>query len=143
MHRRVVVTGLGIIAPNGIGKENFWEACVSGRSGVGRITRFDSSPLPVQIAGEVASFDAMALGVTEKEMVYLDRPTQFAIAAANMALEDAGLLDRLSELERERTGVFMGSAMAGVDELEKLWVRLTENGSHFPREAKEQEIGRA
>ncbi len=138
MHRRVVVTGLGIIAPNGIGKETFCEACVSGRSGVGRITRFDSSPLPVQIAGEVASFDALGLGVTEKEMVYLDRPTQFAIAAANMALEDAGLLDRLSEPERERTGVFMGSAMAGVDELEKLWVRLTESGSHFPREAKEQ-----
>ncbi len=115
MHRRVVVTGLGIIAPNGIGKETFWEACVSGRSGVGRITRFDSSPLPVQIAGEVASFDPLALGVSEKETVYLDRPTQFSIAASNMALEDAGLLDRLSEPERERTGVFMGSAMAGVD----------------------------
>jgi len=139
MYRRVVITGMGVIAPNGIGKENFWDACISGRSGVRRITRFDASNLPSQIAGEVADFDPLALGVTEKECVYLDRATQFSIASANMALEDAGLMDRLSEEERERTGVFMGSAMAGVDELERTWLRLTESGNHPPRETKERE----
>src|SRR5579884_3358313 len=139
MYRRVVITGMGVIAPNGIGKENFWDACISGRSGVRRITRFDASNLPSQIAGEVADFDPLALGVTEKECVYLDRATQFSIASANMALEDAGLMDRLSEEERERTGVFMGSAMAGVDELERTWLRLSESGNHPPRETKERE----
>ncbi|HLI09185.1 MAG TPA: beta-ketoacyl-[acyl-carrier-protein] synthase family protein [Ktedonobacteraceae bacterium] len=138
MHRRVVITGLGVIAPNGIGKEQFWDACVSGRSGVRRITRFDASSLPVQIAGEVPNFDPVALGVTEKESVYLDRATHFSIASANMALEDAGLLDKLSEEERERTGVYMGSAMAGIDELEQAWLKLTDSGNHPPREAKEQ-----
>lgn len=139
MHRRVVITGMGVIAPNGIGKENFWDACVAGRSGVRRITRFDASNLPSQIAGEVADFDALALGVTEKECVYLDRATQFSIASANMALEDAHLMGKLSEEERERTGVFIGSAMAGVDELEKTWQRLTDSGSHPPRETRERE----
>ena len=139
MHRRVVITGMGVIAPNGTGIENFWEACVSGRSGVRRITRFDASNLPSQIAGEVADFDPLALGVTEKECVYLDRATQFAIASSNMALQDAGLMGKLSEEERERTGVFIGSAMAGVVELEHAWLRLTDSGSHPPRETQERE----
>lgn len=138
MHRRVVITGLGVIAPNGTGKEQFWDACVSGRSGVRRITRFDASNLPSQIAGEVANFDPLALGVTEKEAVYLDRATQFSIAAANLALEDARLMDKLSEEERERTGVIIGSAMAGVDELEQTWLRLTDSGGHTPRQTREQ-----
>ena len=60
MQRRVVVTGLGVLASNGIGKENFWKACISGRSGIRRITRFDPSELNVQIAGEVVGFDELA-----------------------------------------------------------------------------------
>jgi beta-ketoacyl-acyl-carrier-protein synthase II len=138
MHRRVVITGLGVIAPNGIGKERFWDACVSGRSGVRRITQFDASGLPVQIAGEVADFDSLSLGVTEKESVYLDRATQFAIASANMALEDAGLMGKLSEEERERTGVYMGSAMAAVEEAELLWARFTDGGTRPARLVEEE-----
>ena len=55
----VVITGIGIVAPNGIGKEAFWQSCISGISGVRRITRFDASSLPVRIAGEVVDFDPM------------------------------------------------------------------------------------
>src|SRR5438105_15370340 len=91
MQRRVVVTGLGVLAANGIGKEDFWKACISGRSGIRRITRFDPNPLPTQIAGELANFDPEALGVTAEECRNLDRGTQIAIAASNFALQDAGL----------------------------------------------------
>jgi beta-ketoacyl-acyl-carrier-protein synthase II len=133
MKRRVVITGLGVVAPNGIGKAQFWEACIAGKSGIRRITRFDASVLPSQIAGEVAHFDPEALGITEVETRLTDRNTQFALAAANLALEDAGLLDHLSEEERDEIGVYMGSAMASSEEGEKLWVKLTDRGTHPAR----------
>src|SRR5205085_12502379 len=100
MQRRVVITGLGVVAPNGIGKEDFWNACISGRSGIRPVTRFDASPLPTRIAGEVADFDPAALGITSQEALYTDRNTQFALAAANLALRDAGLTDALDPLAR-------------------------------------------
>lgn len=128
--RRVVITGLGVVAPNGIGKENFWQACISGRSGIRRITRFDASPLTTQIAGEVRDFDCQALGITQEEQACMDRGTQMAIAAATLALQDAELSQQLSEVERDRIGVYMGSAMASVEEGEKLWVQLTNRGAH-------------
>ncbi len=132
MKRRVVITGLGVVAPNGIGKEQFWQACVVGKSGIRRITHFDASALPSQIAGEVPDFDPAALGLTEVETRYTDRNTQFALTAASMALEDAGLFDLLSEEERDSMGVFMGSAMASSEEGEKLWVKLTQRGTRVP-----------
>jgi len=92
MQRRVVITGLGVVASNGIGKEQFWNACVAGHSGIRRITRFDASPLPSQIAGEIPDFDLEALGLTSTEHLHLDRGAQLGIAAANLALQDAGLL---------------------------------------------------
>src|SRR5258706_2390421 len=92
MQRRVVITGLGVVAPNGIGKENFWNACISGCSGIRRVTHFDASPLPTRIAGEVANFEPEAFGITRGDVLHTDRNTQFALAAANLALEDAGLL---------------------------------------------------
>jgi beta-ketoacyl-acyl-carrier-protein synthase II len=128
--RRVVITGLGIIAPNGIGKQAFWEACLAGRSGIRPITRFDASPLSTRIAGEVPDFDPEALGLTCQERLHLDRNTQFAIAAANLALQDARLTDALSEEERDQMGIYMGSAMASNDEGENVWSRLTGNGAH-------------
>lgn len=133
MKRRVVITGLGVVAPNGIGKERFWEACAAGKSGIRRITQFDASTIPSQIAGEVPDFVPEALGLTELETRYTDRNTQFALAAASMALEDAGLLGRLSEAERDEIGVYMGSAMASSAEGEKLWVKLTHGGTQAPR----------
>ncbi len=125
MLRRVVITGLGVIAPNGIGKEDFWDACVAGRSGIGRITRFDASALATQIAGEVQHFDPSALGISQQEIPNLDRGTQFALAAANLAVQDAQFLSEPSEAERNRFGVYLGSAMAGSEEGEKLWLQLT------------------
>jgi beta-ketoacyl-acyl-carrier-protein synthase II len=130
--RRVVITGLGVVAPNGIGKEDFWNACISGRSGVRRITRFDASQLATQIAGEVPNFDPEMLGITPQEALSLDRGAQFALAAANLALQDAALPARLSEAERERFGVYLGSVMGGGEGSEKIWVQLTNRGAHTP-----------
>src|SRR5215470_16655545 len=89
--RRVVLTGLGVIAPNGIGKDAFWDACVAGRSGIRAITQFDASPLPTRIAGEVQGFNPEAFGLTPAEQRRLDRNSQFALAAASLALQDAHL----------------------------------------------------
>src|SRR6266567_5358146 len=136
MQRRVVITGLGVVAPNGIGKEDFWDACVSGRSGIGRITRFDASLLATQIAGEVTNFDPQTLGITQEEELNLDRGTQFALAASNLALQDAELPARLSEEERNRFGVYLGTAMAGGEEGEKFWLQLTNRGTQPPDVAK-------
>jgi len=87
--RRVVITGLGVVAPTGIGKEAFWSACIAGRSGIGPITCFDAGLLPTRIAGEVPDFDPLPLGLTQEEVQILDRGTQFALAAANLAMLDA------------------------------------------------------
>jgi len=133
--RRVVITGLGVLACNGIGKENFWNACIAGRSGVRRITRFDASSLPSQIAGEIADFSPADLGLTDIECRITDRNTQLALAAANLALQDAELLDNLNEAERDQIGVYMGAAMASSEEGEKLWVQLTGHGTHLPSKA--------
>src|SRR5215831_12207749 len=113
--KRVVITGLGVVAPNGIGKEDFWQACIAGRSGVCRITRFDADFLPTQIAGEVVGFEPASLGLTREEASVLDRGTQFAVAAANLAYYDSGLPVELSESERNSMGVIIGNAMASVD----------------------------
>ena len=127
--RRVVITGLGVLAPNGIGKEAFWQACLAGRSGIRQISRFDASTLPTRIAGEIPDFNPEALGLTPEECIHLDRSTQLAIAAANLALQDAHLINALTEEERDRTGVFMGAAMASIEEGESLWVQLTHGGT--------------
>src|SRR5437879_5345364 len=135
MHRRrVVITGLGVLAPNGCGKEAFWQACLQGHSGVRTITRFDASGLPTRIAGEIPDFLPAAFDLTPVECMLLDRGTQFAVAAANLALKDAGLCsEQLSEEQRERIGVYLGTAMASVEEGERLWLQLTERGAHPPR----------
>jgi 3-oxoacyl-(acyl-carrier-protein) synthase len=129
MQRRVVITGLGVVAPNGIGREAFWQACIGGRSGVRPITQIDATALPTRIAGEICDFNPEELGLTPDERSRMDRGTQLAIAAANLALEDANLINALTEDERDCTGVFMGAAMASVAEAESLWVRLTRSGT--------------
>lgn len=133
MQRRVVITGLGVLAANGTGKADFWQASIAGQSGIRRITRFDVSPLPTQIAGEIANFDPQALELTQEESGSLDRGTQLALAAANLALQDAGLVDKLCEEERDATGVSIGTAMASVDEGDKTWVQLTGGENHTLR----------
>lgn len=132
MQRRVVITGLGVVAANGIGKENFWDACISGRSGLRHVTHFDASALPTRIAGEVADFDPADFGITPDEVLSIDRNTQFALAAANLALEDSGF-PLADDLTRASTGVYMGSAMASLTAGERLWVQVTRQGTHPPR----------
>src|SRR5438477_7042756 len=133
MQRRVVITGLGVVAPNGIGKEAFWDASISGRSGIRRITRFDASQMPVQIAGEVTNFCPEALGLTGDECKSLDRAAQYAVAAVNLAMQDSKLINTLDEEERDRIGVAIGTAMACVDGADVLWAAYTDTGTHPPR----------
>jgi 3-oxoacyl-(acyl-carrier-protein) synthase len=130
--RRVVISGIGVVAPNGIGKEPFWHACLAGQSGIRRITHFDASSLPSQIAGEIAHFEPAQFGLTVEEIQHTDRATQFALASTQLALQDAKLLDTLSDTEREQTGVIIGSALACVEEGEKQWLQLTKRGTSTP-----------
>ena len=109
--RRVVITGLGVVSPVGIGKRAFWNAISSGRSGVGRITRFDSSPFPTRIAAEVKGFDPNNY-MDQKTVERTELSTQFAIAAAKMAMQDSGLSE--GDYDPKRIGVAIGTAIGGL-----------------------------
>jgi len=108
--REVVITGIGIVSSIGIGKEAFHESLRSGKSGVAKITRFDTSELPVKIAAEVKDFDPHRF-LDAKIVKRTDRFSQYGIAAAKMAVEDAAI--DLSREDGERVAVFMGAAIAG------------------------------
>jgi 3-oxoacyl-[acyl-carrier-protein] synthase II len=109
LKRRVVVTGMGAVSPNGIGREVFAEAILEGRSGVGRISHFDPSEIPVQIAGEVRGFDELAW-VEKRERKHVSRVLPLALAAGSEALAQAGVdVASLPLAERQRFGVILGS----------------------------------
>ncbi|MGH2452507.1 MAG: beta-ketoacyl-ACP synthase II [bacterium] len=108
--RRVVITGLGVVSPVGIGADRFWNSLMEGRSGVRRITAFDPSALPTQIAAEVPDFDPTAF-MERKEARRNDRFVQFAYAASRMALEDAALA--ITRANAGRVGVLIGSGIGG------------------------------
>src|SRR5262245_60407013 len=113
--RRVVVTGLGVVAPNGIGKDAFWSACLNGTSGVGPIRTFDASNHPVKIAAEVRDFDLNPFvpSSQRKCVKIMSRAMRFAVAAAGLGLRDSGLNpDRENP---ERIGVVMGTGLVPVD----------------------------
>ena len=113
--RRVVVTGLGVVAPNGIGKEAFWSACVNGRSGIGPIHCFDASQHPVHIAGEVPDFDVMPYITSSqrKSVKIMGRAARFGVAAAALAVRDSGVdMDRA---DPERVGVVMGTGLVPIE----------------------------
>src|SRR4051812_19039677 len=90
MRPRVVITGMGVVSPNGIGNDAFAAATLAGKSGVRRISRFDPSDISVQIAGEVADFDELAW-VEKRERKHVSRVLPLALAAATEAVSDAGL----------------------------------------------------
>jgi 3-oxoacyl-[acyl-carrier-protein] synthase II len=109
MKRRVVVTGMGVVSPNGVGNASFQEAILEGRSGVKRISHFDPSDIPVQIAGEVESFDELAW-IEKRERKHVSRVLPLAFAAATEALQVAGLEPGNMPLEaKRRIGVILGS----------------------------------
>ncbi len=109
MSRRVVITGIGAVSPNGIGRENFWKATKNGVSGVKRITRFDASGYPVQIAGEVTDFREEDY-ISPKDKPHVSRSAPLAIAAAQEALEDAALEpSKMKHDELRGIGVLLGS----------------------------------
>ena len=122
---RVVVTGLGAVAPNGIGVEQFWDNLIRGVSGVATITRFDAGKHDVRIAGEVKGFDPLQW-IEKKEVRKMDLFIQYAIAAAQMAFDDAGL--KVADDNRERMGVFVGTGMGGIPALEESHKILLERG---------------
>ncbi|MBX6424083.1 beta-ketoacyl-ACP synthase II [Thermosulfurimonas sp. F29] len=124
MKRRVVVTGLGAISPLGIGVEESWRKAVSGESGIGPITKFDASGLPVRIAGEVKGFRPEEF-MDKKLVSRVDVFIQYAIAAARMALADAGLPK--TDLG-PRAGVVIGVGMGGMGVVEQYTLVLRERG---------------
>src|SRR5205823_11323070 len=89
--RRVVVTGIGVVAPNGNTARAFWSACADGKSGIGRITGFDTTGFPTNIAGEVQGFDVVPFVKDRRVLKLLNRHIQFALGAAHEAVKDAGL----------------------------------------------------
>lgn len=113
--RRVVVTGLGLVTPLGIGVESSWQGLMEGRSGINTITTFDSSDLPVHIAGEVKGFDPL-LYIEPKEVKKMDRFIHFAVAASTMAMDDSGLT--ITDRNASRVGVIIGSGMGGLPAIE-------------------------
>ena len=125
MNKRAVVTGVGVIAPNGIGTEDFWKGLVSGKSAIRKITRFDASSYPCQIAGEVGQFDPvdfMSPKIARKSTRY----AQFAVAAARLALRDSGLHPERSD--NHRMGIYMGNSLGGLELLEEQFMVFHEKG---------------
>jgi len=116
MERRVVITGVGAVTPLGIGVEKSWESLCQGESGIGVVTRFDASSFRTRIAGEVKEFNP--LDFMENKLVRRgDRFIHFALAATRMAVEDSGLTINASN--SERVGVSVGTAMGGIETIEK------------------------
>jgi 3-oxoacyl-[acyl-carrier-protein] synthase II len=125
VERRVVVTGLGLVTPLGVGTQETWEAAIAGKSGIGPITRFDASALPTRIAGEVTDFDA-ARFMDKKEARRNDLFIQFGLAATELALKDAGL--PTDKPLGERAGVIVGSGMGGLATLEETHLVAVDKG---------------
>src|SRR5438874_2932293 len=124
---RVVITGMGVICPNGISNEAFCRAVLAGKSGVKRITRFDASSLPVQIAGEIQDFDELAW-IDAHERKHVSRAVPLAIAASSEALADAGIdPQQLSMDEKRAIGVILGSG-GGAQEFSEEQYRLWYEG---------------
>ncbi|MEN6413486.1 MAG: beta-ketoacyl-ACP synthase II [Veillonellales bacterium] len=125
MKKRVVITGLGAITPVGIGRNEFWQSLIAGKSGIGRTTRFDPSDYSTQIAGEVKDFEP-ANYIDKKEAKRMDRFTQFAVAATKMAFEDANI--DLEKEDRKRIGTVIGTGIGGIETLNDQFKVLFDKG---------------
>ncbi|MFN0086671.1 MAG: beta-ketoacyl-[acyl-carrier-protein] synthase family protein [Blastocatellia bacterium] len=132
--RRVVITGIGCVTPIGIGREQFWQSLQEGRSGISRITRFDATDLPVRIAAEVRDFDPDQF-IPAKDRQHVSSAVAYAIAAAGLLFEDAGLRpEEMSLDERRNIGIILGSGGASLGFIEKQYQY------YFANEAKRASI---
>lgn len=126
MERRVVITGLGVVSPVGNGKEEFWNNLLAGKPGVGPITQFDATDFPVRIAGEVKDFDPVALAGDRKTVRHMDRYTQFAVAAAKMAVADAKL--DMTKEDPNMAGTLIGTGIGGIHVMEDTILQIEKRG---------------
>ena len=132
--RRVVVTGVGVAASNGVGKDPFWNACKEGESGVGPIRAFDASNHPIRVAGEVPDFDCAALAppAARKSLKVMSRAAKLGLGAAGLAVLDSGL--NLANEDPESVGVVIGTGIVPVDlgEISPVLARALESGVFDP-----------
>ncbi|RFT16837.1 MAG: 3-oxoacyl-[acyl-carrier-protein] synthase, KASII [Candidatus Saccharicenans subterraneus] len=120
-----MITGLGLVTPLGLGVESNWQALLAGRSAISRITRFDPERFPTRIAGEIKNFDVQQF-IDRKEARKMDLFVQYAIVAAELAVQDSGIDTAL--LQGERTGVYVGSGIGGIGSIEETHRVLLEKG---------------
>jgi 3-oxoacyl-[acyl-carrier-protein] synthase II len=125
MKQRVVITGLGAVTPVGIGKDIFWSNLCAGTSGISRVTRFNVDDYPTQVGAEIKDFDPHQF-MDKKEARRMDRFGQFAVAAARLAIDDAGI--DVTTLDTERAGVSVGSGIGGICTIEDQIKVLNEKG---------------
>ena len=125
MERRVVITGVGLVSPLGIGTQANWEALLAGRSGIRRITRFDTADYSVKIAGEIQGFDPGEYS-PPKEVKKSDLFIHYALAATRFAMEDSGL--SITPANAVRVGVYIGSGIGGLPSIERQHADLLERG---------------
>jgi 3-oxoacyl-[acyl-carrier-protein] synthase II len=125
LKRRVVVTGLGLVLPNGIGVERAWRNTCEGKSGIGPITRFDVNQHETKIAGEIKGFNTEDY-LQRKELRRMDLFIQYAVAASKMALDDSGL--EINEENADRVGVSIGTGLGGLPTIEEYHKILLEKG---------------
>ncbi|MCK8058079.1 MULTISPECIES: beta-ketoacyl-ACP synthase II [unclassified Fusibacter] len=123
--KRVVITGIGVVSPIGTGKDAYWQALKEGKNGVGPITAFDATDFATQFAAEVKDFDPTDY-LDKKEAKRMDRFTQFAVAAAQLAVKDSLL--NLDTIDHERFGVVMGSGIGGINTLEQEHAKQLDKG---------------
>src|SRR5262249_17878449 len=122
---RVVITGIGLVTPVGIGRQETWEALLAGKSGIAPITLFDCSAFRVRFAGEVKNWEPTRF-VEKKKLKEMDRFVEFALGSAAMAVQDAQL--ELTEAERDEAGCFIGVGLGGLFTFEKTKQTIMEKG---------------
>ena len=115
--RRVVITGLGVIAPNGRNKDEFWDSCLNGISGIKKIKSFDANQFSTQIAGEVSNFDPEFYDIDKKQSRRMGRFSRYALAASKMAVADSLL--KLTDEEKHTTCIVLGVSVNGVEIIER------------------------
>jgi beta-ketoacyl-acyl-carrier-protein synthase II len=124
--RRVVITGIGVISPNGIGKDSVWDAMISGKSAVRAVDNFDVSVFNTKIAAEVRDFDPFKYSLTHEEVVRMDRYVQFAVVATDMALKDSKL--QFPKEDPQAIGVCLANAICGTKYMEEEFALVTDGG---------------